>query len=81
MRLRHGDLETVEVAGGQRTHCHVQKNSWRLSEVCDMVDHPAGSSHEKMVHCSHDGMDMVSSYAQIGCKTCSVGIKDIPPHH
>ncbi len=47
-------------------------------ELCDMVHYAAGSSHQKMVHCSHKGMDMVSNNTQVGCvfKRCSIGTKE-----
>ncbi len=47
--------------------CHVQETSLRWFELCDMMHYPAGSSHQKMVHCSHKGMDMVSNNTQVDC--------------
>ena len=32
-----------------------------------MVHHPAGSIDQKMVHCGHEGMDMVSNKTEVGC--------------
>ncbi len=43
-----------------------------------MMHYPAGSSHQKMVHCSHKGMDMVSNNTQVDTvafKQCSIGTK------
>ncbi len=48
--LRSGDC------GGHLSK--VQETSLRWFELCDMVHYPAESSHQKMVHCSHKGMDM-----------------------
>ncbi len=68
----------------------VQTSSLRWFELCDMVHYPAGSIHQKMVHCSHKGKDMVSNNTQVGCgvktmlnwyeETQSVPRK-YPPHH
>ncbi len=46
---------------------HVQETSLRWFDVCDIVRYPAGRSHQKMVHCSHKGMDMVSNNTPVGC--------------
>ncbi len=48
------------------THCHVQETSLRWFELCDMVHYPAGSSYQK-IHCSHEGMDMVSNNTHVDC--------------
>ncbi len=61
------DLVTVEAIWVKSTHCHVQETSLKWFELCDMVHYPAGSSHQKMLHCSHKGMDMVSNNTQVGC--------------
>ena len=61
------DLVTVEAVGVQGTHCDVQEASLRWYELCDVVHYPAGSSHQKMGHCAHKGMEMVSSNTQAGC--------------
>ncbi len=61
------DLVTVEAIWVKWTHCHVQETSLRWFELCDMVHYPAGCRHQKMVHCSHKGMDMVSNNTQVGC--------------
>lgn len=35
--------------------------SLRWYELCEMLNCPAGSSHQKRVHCGHKGMDMVGN--------------------
>ncbi len=71
------ELVTMETIWVKWTHFHVQETSLRWFELCDMVHYPAGSSHQKMVHCSHKGMDMVSNNTQVSCgfKQCSIGTK------
>ncbi len=61
------DLVTVEDIWVKWTHCHVQETSLRWFELCDMMQYPAGISHQKMVHCSHKEMDMVSNNTQVDC--------------
>ncbi len=52
------DLVTVEAIWVKWTYRHVQETSLRWFELCDMLHYPAGSSHQKMVHCSHKGMSI-----------------------
>lgn len=49
------------------THCCVQEVILRLFEFCDMMCYPARSSHEKMGHYGHEGMDIVSNNTHGGC--------------
>ncbi len=79
------DLVTVEAIWVKWTHCHVQETSLRWFELCDMVHYPAGSSHQKMVHCSHKRMDMVSNNTQLWCFNNAKLVQSVPrkypPHH
>lgn len=53
--------------GVQWTHCVVLQTSLRPCELCDVVHCPAGSSHQKMVHCGPKGMDVVRSNTRVDC--------------
>ncbi len=72
------DLKTVEAIWVKWTHCHVQETSLRWFELSDMVHYPAGSSHQKMVHCSHKRMDMVSNNTQLWCFNNAKLVQSVP---
>lgn len=36
-------------------------------DLCEVVHYPAGSSLEKIDHCSHQALDMVSNNTQADC--------------
>lgn len=54
-------LVTVEALWVQWTHCYAQETSLRWLKLCDMVQ----SSHQKIVHCDHKGLDRVSGNVQV----------------
>ena len=65
--LLDSDLMTGKATEEHWTHYHVHETSSKRLLPCDMVHYHAGSSHEKMVYCGHEGMHMGSNNTQIGC--------------
>lgn len=50
--LLYWGLVTVKAFWVKWTHCHIQDARWRLFELCDLMNYPAGSSVQMDTPCS-----------------------------